>query len=114
VVQEAPDRHVVGLVEHGDLHRGQVGVAGLDVILSRPGQAMTMSTPSRSFWIWGRADPTKDGGRTRLVALASGAARRRSGLASSRVGARISARGFRSGRGVFDAASRDTTGSRNA
>ena len=60
----------------------------------RPGQAITMSTPWRSFWIWGCGEtPPKTVTDRRFVAAASGASAASICATSSRVGARMSARG---------------------
>ena len=50
--QEAEVGHVVGLVEHGDLHVTQVTMPCFMRSSSRPGQATTMSTRLRSAVTW--------------------------------------------------------------
>ncbi len=94
--QEAEVGHVVGLVEHGDLHVGR-GCSGPGSIRSssRPGQATTMSTPRRRpLDLRALADAAEDGPRGQAErAAASGASAASIWPTSSRVGARIRARG---------------------
>ncbi len=81
----------------------------------RPGQASTMSTPWRMAWTWGCWPTPPKTVRVRSPCTAASGARAASICAtSSRVGARISARGRFGVRREPEAESRATIGSRNA
>ena len=113
--QEAEVGHVVGLVEDGDLHRAEVDVAGLHVVGEPAGAGDDdVDAGAQALDLRVGAHAAEDGQRLSDIAFASGASAASIWLASSRVGARISARG-RLGRrlDVLDAR-RVSTGSRNA
>ena len=123
LVEQAPDDreeaevgHVVGLVDDRDLDRSRaMPWPCLIRSSSRPGQAMRMSTPRRSAATCGPwPTPPKTVREVRPVVAASGARAASIWPTSSRVGARISARGAPGRRRGEVAESRATSGSRNA
>ena len=107
---------MVGLVEHGDLDRAEVAVALADEVLEPAGAGDDdVDAAAQAVDLRVLADAAEDGLGAQAGGLRPAAASASSiWLASSRVGARISARGRSARRGGRSAARRATSGSRKA